>query len=370
VEVAFAYDPRCLAHDNGSMVIHERVRGWLEVAHAESPARIARAIQVLEAAGVRERLATLEPRLAEPDEILLLHSAHHLERIRGACDRHEHAWVGPEARVGPASWEPAMLAAGAGLAAVDQVCERGGRRAYCLVRPPGHHASRDRAMGFCLFNNVALAANYARQRHGVERVAIVDWDVHHGNGTQELFYGDGDVLFVSLHQERLYPADSGTVAERGEGPGLGATLNLPLPAGCGDAGYLAACERVAVVALRAFEPELILLSSGQDAAASDPLGRMSVTTEGFRAMTRWLVRLAEELCGGRLVAVQEGGYSVDHMPFCVLSTIEALAGLEPSFERDPVELDVPDAITTAEAERVDWLAERLGADAAPERVSG
>jgi acetoin utilization deacetylase AcuC-like enzyme len=364
---ALAYDPRCLDHDNGSMLLDPTARSWLDVPHAESPARVARAKGVLDESGIAGRLDRLEVRPAEDEDYLLVHSRAHVKAIRDACRSGEVAWVGPEARVGPGTGQAAALSAGAALAAVDWACEQPGGRAYSLTRPPGHHASRDRAMGFCLFNNVALAARRAQRAHGVERVAIVDWDVHHGNGTQDVFYEDPDVLFVSLHQAGLYPADTGTLGERGSGAGEGTTVNLPLPPGSGDAGYLAACADVVVPELRRFQPELILVSCGQDAAASDPLGRMSVTTEGFRGMMRSVVEVADELCEGRLVAVQEGGYSVDHMPFCVLASVEALAGFAPTLPHDPMELDVTSAITEAEQHALVRAAEVHGA--APRRTS-
>jgi acetoin utilization deacetylase AcuC-like enzyme len=215
-------------------------------------------------------------------------------------------------------------------------------------------------MGFCLFNSAALAVRHAQRGHGIERVALLDWDVHHGNGTQAVFYDDPSVLFVSLHQDGLYPEDQGRVGERGEGEGVGTNINLPLPAGTGDAGYLAAMEEVALPAIAGFGPQLIVLSSGQDAGACDPLGRMSVTAEGFREMTAGLALLADEQCEGRIVAVQEGGYSVDHMPFCVLATVEALAGMEPSLEGDPVEMDVPSGIKPAEVEAIRAAARASG----------
>lgn len=341
------YDPRCLTHDNGSMVIDERAAGWIDVAHAENADRVRRAFQVLESSGVADRLAVIESRIANDLDLGLVHTVAHTARIWDACESGQLKRVGPEARAGSASWESAMISAGSALACVDFSVERGAA-SYSLSRPPGHHASADQAMGFCLFNNAALAARHTQASHGLRRVAILDWDVHHGNGTQDVFYEDPDVLFISIHQNRLYPQDLGTVAERGVGDGVGANLNIPMPAGSGDAGYVAAINEVALPALEAFDPDLLIISSGQDAAASDPLGRMSVTTEGFREMTRLVAGFARESCHGRIVAVQEGGYSLDHMPFCALATIEALAGLEPSFDRDPIEIDVPAKISTAE----------------------
>jgi acetoin utilization deacetylase AcuC-like enzyme len=338
---ALVYEERCLAHDNGSMLLDPRAAAWLDVGHVESAERVARAFQVLERSGVAGKLERVEAQRATEEELRLVHTREHVDRVRKACERGEQLVVGPEARVGADSWEPALLSAGGALAAVEWVLGRGeGASAYVLTRPPGHHASADQAMGFCLFNNVALAARRAQQL-GAERVAIVDCDVHHGNGTEDVFAEDPSVLFVSLHQDGLYPADRGRVEDRGTGDGLGTTVNLPLPAGSGDTAYLRAVEEAVLPALRTFEPDLLLLSAGQDAAASDPLGRMSVTAEGFRAMTRLLREAAEALCTGRLVAVQEGGYSVDHMPFCTLATVEELAGLEPTFPEDPLELDVP-----------------------------
>ncbi len=339
---ALVYEERCLRHDNGSMVIDPKAAAWLDVPHAEGPARLARAFQVLERSGVAAQLVRLPAREATAEELRTVHSAEHVERIRAACERGELLWVGDAARVSAGSWEAALLSAGGAVAAVEWVLEGADRNAYVLTRPPGHHANADQAMGFCLFNNAALAARRA-QALGLGRVAIVDWDVHHGNGTEDVFAEDPSVLLVSLHQDDLYPKGRGCAGDRGIGEGLGTTVNVPLPAGSGDATYLRAIEEVVVPALDAFAPELLLISAGQDAAASDPLGRMSVTTEGFRAMTAHLREWAARHCAGRLVAVQEGGYSVDHMPFCTLATIEALAGLPPSFTADPIELDVPAA---------------------------
>jgi acetoin utilization deacetylase AcuC-like enzyme len=337
---ALVYEERCLAHDNGSMVLDPLAAEWLDVPHAESAERVARTMQVLERSGVAARLERLPARAASVEELRLVHTAEHVERVRAACERGEYLWVGPDARVGPDSWEPALLSAGGGLSAVEWALAGEDRRAYVLTRPPGHHASTAESMGFCLFNNVAIAARRARAL-GCERVAIVDWDVHHGNGTEDVFAADGSVLFVSLHQDDFYPVGRGRVEDRGHGEGAGATINLPLPAGSGDAVYLEAIEETVLPTLRRFDPDLILVSAGQDPEASDPLGRMSVTAEGFRGMAERLREAAVELCSGRVVALQEGGYSPDHMPFCTLAIVEALAGLEPSLAADPIEIDAP-----------------------------
>jgi acetoin utilization deacetylase AcuC-like enzyme/RimJ/RimL family protein N-acetyltransferase len=339
--LALIYDRRCLAHDNGSMLLDPRASGWLDVGHAEGPERIARSWELLQSAGPAASLERLPLRPASRAELELVHPGDHVDRVQAECERGELAWVGPEARVGPASWEPILLAAGAAAVGVEWTARAPGNRAFALIRPPGHHASAEQAMGFCIFNNAAIAARVAQRDHGRRRVAIVDWDVHHGNGTETIFYSDPDVLFCSLHQDGLYPADRGSIDDAGSGAGEGTTVNVPLPAGTGDAGYALAMEQVVVPALRRFEPELLIVSAGQDPSAADPLGRMSVTADGFRAISARLGAAAAELCEGRMLVLQEGGYSPDHLPFCNLGIVEGFAGLEPTFDSDPLEMDVP-----------------------------
>src|SRR6266480_365385 len=353
------YDERCLGHDNGSMIVDDRVAGWLDVPHAERAERLSRTWQVFERAAVLERVSQIPARAATEEELLLVHAPEHLEAVRDASRGDSVRTIGPEARAGPRSWEAALVAVGGLLECVDAVLAGEVANAYAMCRPPGHHASATAAMGFCLFNAVAVAARTLTQRRGLGRVAIVDWDVHHGNGTQDVFYDDGSVLFVSLHQDDLYPKGSGTRDERGTGPGEGATLNVPLPAGTGDDGYRLAFERVIEPAVRRFTPELLLISAGQDPAAADPLGRMSVTTEGFRALATGARQLAEEVCDGRLVAFHEGGYSVDHVPLCTLAILEALAELPPAWDTDPMEIDVPAGVSAAARDAID-AAERAG----------
>jgi acetoin utilization deacetylase AcuC-like enzyme len=341
------YDERCLLHDNGSMLVDDRVQGWLDVPHSERPERLTRTYQVLERSGVLASLVRVPAREATVEELELVHPASLIETVRAASERGGLEWVGPEARTSAGTWTAARLAVGGLLEAVDRVSAGELENAFVCCRPPGHHASAEQAMGFCLFNAVAVAA-----RHVGGRVAIIDWDVHHGNGTQEIFYADPSVLFVSLHQDDLYPKGMGTLEQRGDGT----TVNVPLPAGTGDDGYRYAFEQVVAPAVRRFAPDFILVSAGQDAAASDTHGRMSVTTEGFRAMAAATKLLAEEVCGGRVVAFLEGGYSLDHLPLCTLAIVEALAGLEPSWERDPLELDVPTTLGDDAKQAVDAAA--------------
>lgn len=359
MSTVLAWDDRCLSHDNGSMLADGPARDWLGVPHFERAERQARTVQVLERAGVLGAFERVESRPATRPELELVHEPAMIDALERACAEGRFAAVGPGASVGPDSWQPALLAAGNVLAVTDAVLDGAARNGFAIVRPPGHHATPSEPMGFCLFNNVAIAARHAQRRDGVSRVAIVDWDVHHGNGTETIFWADPSVLFVSLHQDDLYPVGRGRLGDRGAGAGEGATLNLPLPAGTGDDGYAYAFERVVEPALRAFGPDLLVVSAGQDPAAADPLGRMSVTERGFRALTGRAMALADELCGGRLVVALEGGYSLDQLPFCNLAIAERLAGLEPALAADPLILDVPDRLRDFERAAIDAIAAAL-----------
>jgi acetoin utilization deacetylase AcuC-like enzyme len=236
---------------------------------------------------------------------------------------------------GPGSYEIALLAAGGCMTAIDAVLDGKVDNAYALVRPPGHHAERDLGRGFCIFGNTALTAAHARQARGLERVAIVDWDVHHGNGTEHLFYDDPTVLTVSIHQDNNFPPQSGAITDTGAGRGEGYNINVPLPAGSGVGAYVAAFERVVAPALRAFRPELILIASGLDASAMDPLASMMMTSDGYRKLTQIMLAVARDVCGGRLVACHEGGYSPAYVPYCGLAILEELAGVRTGLE-DPL----------------------------------
>ena len=246
----FVYDERCELHDNGSMLRESRVQDWLDIPHAENAERLRRSNQVLERSGVLDALVRVPAREATAEELELVHPASHVEKIRAASERGGLEWVGPEARVSAGTWTAAVLAVGALLEAVDRVVAGDVDNAFVCCRPPGHHASAEEAMGFCLFNSVAVAARYLQSRHRLERVAIVDWDVHHGNGTEAIFWDDPSVLFVSMHQWPFYPGTGGP------GDGNETTLNVPLPAGSGDADYERAFVEKSVIVFGSMEATL------------------------------------------------------------------------------------------------------------------
>jgi acetoin utilization deacetylase AcuC-like enzyme len=291
----------------------------------ESPDTKRRFANLVARSGMLEYLTSIAPRSVTRDELLWVHSEAYVERI-ATLSAEMGGEAGEAAPFGPGSEPIARLAAGGALAAVDAVIDGDVRTAYALVRPPGHHAERDRGRGFCLFANTALAAHHARRVRGLDRVAVVDWDVHHGNGTESAFYEDPAVLTISLHQDRLYPADRGDVTDRGSGEGAGLNLNVPLPPGSGRAAYLDALNRVVEPALHAFEPELIVVASGLDASWMDPTARMNLTPACFGLLAARMRVAADELCGGRLVLVHEGGYSPIAVPYCGLAILEELTG--------------------------------------------
>lgn len=313
-------------HYTGNGAMMAPVGGWIEAdAHSENPATKRRIKNLLERSGFIDQLETLSPRMATREEIGWNHAADYIDRVE-ELSATSGGDAGDLAIVGPNSYEIALLSTGGALTAVDAVMEGKVNNVYALTRPPGHHAEKEKGMGFCLFNNVAIAAKYARKKYGVERILIVDWDVHHGNGTESSFYDDSDVLFVSLHQEYTFPQGRGLVDEVGEGEGKGYNVNIPLPAGTGNAGYLYAFQELIVPIANEFKPQLILISAGQDASKFDPLGRMLVDAEGYKQMAIIMDQLAEKHCGGRLVALHEGGYSAAYVPFCTLKLIEGLSG--------------------------------------------
>jgi acetoin utilization deacetylase AcuC-like enzyme len=291
--------------------------------HPERPERL----QAIEAELARQGLLSGRSHLpfapADPNDVERVHNPWYVETVERLAER-GGGWLDADTYVTPQSYDVALWAAGAAVAAVDAVLGGVAPRAFALVRPPGHHATPERGMGFCLFNNIAIAAARALSR-GLERVLIFDWDVHHGNGTQDVFYDSSAVMFCSIHQHPFYPG-TGTASERGIGSGEGYTLNLPLPAGRTDDDYIRIVDEVIVPAAYRYRPELILISAGYDAHAHDPLGGMRLTERGFAAMTRLIADAASDLCGGRIVAVLEGGYDVAALGRCIAATVRELDG--------------------------------------------
>lgn len=313
-------------YDSGMLGVLELPHPFFEpLPTIDTPLPKRRMKSLLDACGMASKLTHIEPRLAERSELLRAHEADYLDNLEAMSAR-SGGNGGDGAPFGPGDFDIARLSAGGCMAAVDKVMSGEVRSAYALVHPPGHHARPSVGTGFCLLANGPLAALHAREVWGVSKIAIVDWDVHHGNSAQEIFWTDPSVLAISIHQADCFPPASGNIDEIGSGAGEGFNLNIPLPPGSGEPAYRAAIEQVVLPALRAFRPELILVASGFDAGLFDPLGRMCLTSNSFAWMMTSLVAVADELCDGRVVVTQEGGYDASSVPFHGLATIEALSG--------------------------------------------
>jgi len=334
------FDERVLAHDTGAGVFEAPPTPLVAVPelHPENAERIRNMRAALEHGPIAPHLRWHPGRLATLEELEVVHDRRYLESIRALCE----AGGGPvtgTTLVSPGSWEPILAAAGTCLEAADAVLLGRTAIAYALVRPPGHHAQPDRADGYCFVNHAALVAERARAA-GIERVAVVDWDVHHGNGTQECFYERADVLTVSLHMQHgswgtSHP-QTGSPAEIGLGDGAGYNVNLELSLGAGDAVYGAAFDEVIGPILRAYRPGLIVGACGQDASGFDPNGRQNLSMHGFRRIGETLAGLADELCDGRLLLVQEGGYARTYAGYCLHATLEGVLGLDDGLLDDPL----------------------------------
>jgi acetoin utilization deacetylase AcuC-like enzyme len=304
-------DPGFLAHDTGP-------------SHPESPRRLEAIQRRLESSDVSKRLLRLPAPLVDRTWLETVHTPRHVDRIESVAPENGYVYLDADTPMSPGSYRAALQAVGGTLAAIDAVMEGRIANAFCAIRPPGHHAEPTRAMGFCLFNNVAVAARYVQRRHHVDRVLILDWDVHHGNGTQAAFYDDATVLYVSLHQYPWYPG-TGSADERGDGAGEGYTLNVPLAAGRGDDEYLSAFDVRIAPAVRAFAPEFVLISAGFDAHRDDPLAMMNLTEAGYRAMTDAVLTWAAESAHGRIVSCLEGGYNLTALANSVETHVRTLA---------------------------------------------
>ncbi|MEQ9643084.1 MAG: class II histone deacetylase [Alphaproteobacteria bacterium] len=334
MSTGFVWHELYMWHDTGGYALYRHPGLDVEpYQHAENPDTKRRFRNVLEVAGLWDDLVPIKPRQATVAEITRFHDADYVERIRTLSAK-AGGEAGDNTPFGRGSYEIAALGAGGVIEAVDAVLAGKVDNAYALVRPPGHHAEANRGRGFCIFGNAALAALHAMAERGINRIATVDWDTHHGNGTQSAFWTDPRVLTMSLHQDRCFPTDSGMVEENGADAGAGTNINIPLPPGSGVGAYVSAFERVVIPALEKFKPELIIVPSGFDAGGYDPLGRQMLHSDGYREMTAMLLDAAARLCDGRLVLCHEGGYSAATLPYMGMAVMETLLGRRGTLE-DP-----------------------------------
>lgn len=292
--------------------------------HPEQPARVQAIYDRLNSSGTMKILDRIAPRPATDDDLALVHDRAYIELVKRDIQQGRDQLSTGDTSLCEASLDCARLAAGSVLSAADAVLGSESRNAFCLVRPPGHHAEQKRGMGFCLFNNVAIGARYAQHRYGVERVLIADWDVHHGNGTQQIFYSDPSVFFFSTHQSPWYPG-TGDATERGSGKGEGTTLNCPLPAGSGRDQIVGAFRARLLPQARAFRPDLVLISAGFDSRAGDPLGQFLLQDADFVELTECLLEIADAYAGGLLISVLEGGYNLTGLASAADAHINAMA---------------------------------------------
>jgi acetoin utilization deacetylase AcuC-like enzyme len=309
-KTGLVYHPAYLEHDMG-------------MGHPESPNRLRAIMQQLEQSGTLAQLTRIEPRMAEDEWITRVHTAAYLASLKQHAPASGRVSLDPDTSMSPGSLTAAYLATGGALAAVDAIMTKQVDHVFCAVRPPGHHAEATRAMGFCLLNNVAIAARYAQKKHGLSRVLIVDWDVHHGNGTQHSFEDDPSVLFFSTHQFPHYPG-TGRESERGRGAGEGYTINVPMEAGEGDDEYRAIFHKVLVPAAEQFKPELVIISAGFDAHKDDPLASMGLTEAGYAELTGIVAGIAKKYAQGRILSSLEGGYNLTALAASVDAHVRGL----------------------------------------------
>ncbi|MDO6589338.1 class II histone deacetylase [Loktanella sp. D2R18] len=328
----FFWDERSFWHGGGNYAGMLPVGGLVQPLDGglpESPETKRRLKNLIEVTGLARDLEMRSADIATRADLLRVHPAHYLDEFKALSDA-GGGELGRRTPFGPGGYELAALSAGIAKSALSAVLTGQLRNAYALSRPPGHHCLPDFPNGFCLFNNIGIAIEAARAAGQAKRFAVLDWDVHHGNGTEAVFYDRDDVLTVSIHQDRNYPMDTGAFVDRGTGAGTGFNLNIPLPPGTGHTGYLATMERLALPAIHSFAPDVLIIACGYDAAANDPLGRMLATADTFAQMTAQVMALADDVCGGKLLMVHEGGYSETYVPFCGHAVLQTMSGSDTS----------------------------------------
>ncbi|MGB7317272.1 MAG: class II histone deacetylase [Planktotalea sp.] len=329
MRTGFFWDESCFWHGGGNyasmMPVGGLVQPMVNGGLPESPESKRRFKNLLDMTGLSGELAMQSADAASTQDLLRVHPKSYLDQFKAMSDA-GGGEIGLRCSFGPGGYEIAAQSSGLAIGALNAVLKGDVRNAYSLSRPPGHHCMPDEPMGFCLLANIAIAVEAARAAGLTKRVAVLDWDVHHGNGTEAIFYDRADVLTVSIHQENNFPVDTGRFEDRGQGAGEGFNLNIPLPAGAGHASYLEVMEAIVLPRLRAYQPEVIIVACGFDATIIDPLGRMSATAETFKRMTHQVMALADDICDGRLVMVHEGGYSEVYVPFCGHGVLEQMSG--------------------------------------------
>lgn len=363
-KTGFWWDEKCFWHTGGSYAFMAPVGGLVQPLAAgglaENPETKRRLKNLLSVTGLIDELSVSSAPMASEEELRRVHPASYLEAFKRLSDD-KGGELGERTPFGPGGYEIAALSAGLATEALRSVLSGRQRNAYALSRPPGHHCLPDKPMGFCLLANIAVAVEAAFAEKRAERIAVIDWDVHHGNGTEAIFYDRADVLTISLHQENCYPRDSGRVTDRGQGKGEGCNINIPMLPGTGHLGYLHAFRRIVLPALERYRPDAIVVACGFDASGVDPLSRMMASSKTFAEMTRLTMEAADALCGGRLLLVHEGGYSEAHVPFCghaVIATLSdsGIAALDPFETR--IDFQQPNADFTAyQIATIDRMAE-------------
>ncbi|MDM1019380.1 class II histone deacetylase [Acinetobacter sp. VNK23] len=340
-QTGFFFDEWCFWHTTGLHATVLPVGGWVQApssaAHAESPESKRRFKNLMDVSGLTRQLDARSASPVTEEDLLRVHPQHYLSKFKNLSDQ-GGGLLDEHAPIGPGSYEIAKVSAGLACEAVEKVLLGELQNAYSLSRPPGHHCLPDKPMGFCFLANIPIAIERAKAKFGLNKVAVIDWDVHHGNGTQHIYYERDDVLTISLHQEHCFPPGYHGTDDLGEGKGLGYNINIPLLPGCGDEAYLYAFESIVLPALEKFQPDMIIVACGYDANAFDPLARLLLTSETFRRLAELTKQAAEKLCQGKLVMVHEGGYAESYVPFCGLAVVEALSGIRTSVQDPCIDL--------------------------------